>query len=61
MKKFEVVVYYEGAISYEVEAQTEEEARQIAERMFGDESDTIIAAEIADCGICDCCEIEEDY
>ena len=60
MKKFEVVVHYEGVISYEVEAQTEEEARQIAERMFGDESDAIIAAEIADCDICDCWEMEEE-
>lgn len=60
MKKFEVVVHYEGVISYEVEAQTEEEARQIAERMFGDESDVIIAAEIADCDICDCWEMEEE-
>ena len=60
MKKFEVVVHYEGAISYEVEAQTEEEARQIAERMFGDESNAIIAAEISDCDICDCWEMEEE-
>ena len=46
MKKFEVVVHYEGAISYEVEAQTKNEAKQIAEKMFGDESDTIIAAKL---------------
>ena len=59
MKKFEVVVHYEGTINYEVEAQTEDEAKQIAEKMFGDESDTIIAAEITDCGICDCWEMEE--
>ena len=59
MKKFEVVVHYEGAINYEVEAQTEDEAKQIAEKMFGNESDTIIAAEITDCGICDCWEMEE--
>ena len=60
MKKFGVIVYYEGAINYEVEAQTEDEARQIAEKMFGDESDSIIAAEIADCGVCDCWEIKEE-
>ena len=60
MKKFEVVVHYEGAINYEVEAQTEDEAKQIAEKMFGDESDTIIAAESADCGVCDCGEMEEE-
>ena len=59
MKKFEVVVHYEGAISYEVKAETEDEAKQIAEKMFEDESDTTIAAEIADCGVCDCWEIEE--
>ncbi len=60
MKNFEVVVHYEGAINYEVEAHTEDEAKQIAEQMFGDESDSIIAAEIADCGVCDCYEIEEE-
>ena len=60
MKKFEVVVYDEGDINYEVEAQTEDEAKQIAERMFDNESDSIIAAEIANCGICDCWEMEED-
>lgn len=60
MKKFGVIVYYEGAINYEVEAQTEDEARQIAEKMFGNESDSIIAAEIADCGVCDCWEIKEE-
>ena len=53
MKKFEVVVHYEGSINYKVEAQTEDEARIIAEKLFGDESDSIIAAEIADCGVCD--------
>ena len=34
MKKFGVIVYYEGAINYEVEAQTEDEARQIAEKIY---------------------------
>ena len=60
MKKLGVIVYYEGAINYEVEAQTEDEARQIAEKMYGDESDAIIAAEISDCVICDCWEMEEE-
>ena len=58
MKKFEVVVHYEGSMNYEVEAQTEDEARQIAERMFDNEYDSVIAAAIADCGVCDCLEIE---
>ena len=60
MKKFEVIIHYEGTINYKVEARTEDEAKQIAEKMFGDESDTIIAAEIADCSICDCWEMEEE-
>lgn len=58
MKKFEVVVHYEGSMNYEVEAQTEDEARQIAERMFDNEYDSVIATAIADCGVCDCLEIE---
>lgn len=56
MKKFEVVVHYEGSINYKVEAQTEDEAKEMAERFFGDESDSVIAAEISDCNVCDCWE-----
>ena len=47
MKKFAVVVHYEGAMNYEVEAETEEEARDIADQMFNEEDDREISAQIA--------------
>lgn len=56
--KYNVVVHYEGTISYEVEAESEDEAKRIAETMFGDEDDRTIAAEIADVTACDCWESE---
>lgn len=57
-KRYNVVVHFEGSIEYEVEADNEEKAKEKAEEMFGSESDAVIAAEIADCGICDCWEVE---
>ena len=39
MTKFVVIVRYEGLIDYEVEAETEEEARDIADQMFSEEDD----------------------
>ncbi len=57
-KKYRVIVHFEGSIDYEVEAKNEDEAKKEAERLFGDESDAIISSEIADCGVCDCIEIE---
>ena len=53
MKKFVVVVHYEGAMNYEVEAETEEEAKEIADQMFNEEDDREISAQIADYDICD--------
>lgn len=60
MTKFVVIVRYEGAIDYEVEAETEEEARDIAEQMFSEEDDRKISASVAYYDICDCWEFNEE-
>lgn len=60
MKKFAVVVHYEGAMNYEVEAETEEEAKEIADQMFNEEDDREISAQIADYDICDCWELNKE-
>lgn len=56
MKKFRVVVNFSGAIGYDVEAETQEEAEQKAMDMFGDEYDSTITQNIADIGASDCWE-----
>lgn len=58
MGKYTVVVHYEGSIDYTIDATSEDEAKIIAENMFGDESPAIISSEIADCFVCDCWEEE---
>ncbi len=60
MTKFVVIVRYEGLIDYEVEAETEEEARNIADQMFSEEDDRKISASVAYYDICDCWEFNEE-
>ena len=60
MKKFVVIVHYEGAMDYEVEAETEEEARDIADQMFSEEDGRKISASVAYYDICDCWELDEE-
>ena len=60
MTKFVVIVRYEGLIDYEVEAETEEEARNIADQMFSEEDDRKISASVAYYDICDCLELNEE-
>lgn len=60
MKKFVVIVHYEGAMDYEVEAETEEEARDIADQMFSEEDDRKISTSVAYYDICDCWEFNEE-
>ena len=60
MTKFVVIVRYEGLIDYEVEAKTEEEARNIADQMFSEEDDRKISASVAYYDICDCWELNEE-
>ena len=44
MKQFNIIIHYEGSIDYEIEAKTEDEAIQIAEKMFNKENNNRIAA-----------------
>jgi len=53
MKKYTVIVHYEGAFEYTVEAEDEDKAREIAEEKFGCESNDSIAENIADSYVCD--------
>ena len=58
MTKFVVIIRYEGLIDYEVEAETEEEARDIADKMFSEEDDRKISESVAYYDICDCWELD---
>ena len=63
MKQFNIIIHYEGSIDYEIEAKTEDEAIQIAEKMFNKENNNRIAAasivnEIIADEICEYSEIE---
>lgn len=58
MKKFNVNVHYEGGWSFEIEAENEEEAREKAEQMFDDVSDSELIANLADVFVDDCWEAE---
>lgn len=58
MKKiYKVVVHYEGAITFEIEADNEEKAEQLAEEYFGDMSERELVDNLADIGVCDCYEV----
>lgn len=56
MKKFEVVVHYEGGWKTIVEAEDEDSAKEIAEEQFEDVSAEELAENLADCFACDCWE-----
>ena len=58
MKKYNVVIHYAGAFDIQVEAENEEQARQMAEQAFDEVSDADLIAGLADIGICDCWEVE---
>ena len=57
MKKYRVVIHYEGGYPYEVEANTEEEAREIAEHLFED-ADPLEVWNNVDWDVCDSWEIK---
>lgn len=56
MKKFEVVVHYEGGWKTIVEAEDEDSAKEIAEEKFGDLSYSELVGTLADFYACDCWE-----
>ena len=55
-KEFEIVVHFEGAINYTIKACDEDEAKDIAESKFQEESAKTICENIADSEVCDCWE-----
>lgn len=57
MKRYNVVIHYEGAVTAEVEAENEDQAYQLAEEAFNDVSDADLIASLADIHICDCYEV----
>ena len=56
-KMYRVVIHYEGAVDFEVEAENITEAEMIAERHFDDMDDRELCANLCEVGICDCYEV----
>lgn len=59
-KMYRVVIHYEGAVAFEVEADNEEKAELLAERYFDNMDDRELVANLADINVCDCYEIDEE-
>lgn len=58
--KYNVVVHYAGAWDFEVEADNQEQAEEIALSEFDKISPTELVAQLAECDVCDCWEINEE-
>lgn len=56
-KEYSVVVYFEGIIEYEVEANNDTEAREKAEAMFNEEDARVVQSAVYTQVIADCSEI----
>lgn len=60
MKKiYKVVIHYEGAVTFEVEAENTTQAERLAEACFDDMSDGELIANLGDIGVCDVYEVAE--
>ena len=58
MKKiYRVIIHYEGAVAFEIEADNEEKAEQLAEECFDDMSEKELIANLGEIGVCDCYEV----
>ena len=57
-KLYHVVIHYEGAVNFEIEAENEEKAEQIAEEYFDNMDDRELVANLADIDVCDCYEVD---
>lgn len=57
-KMFRVVIHYEGAVAFEIEADNEENAEQLAEEYFDNMSERELIDNLADIGVCDCYEVK---
>ena len=60
MKKYEVIIHYEGAISYIVEADSASEAEKMAKKEFNEETPSEVIAEGLMFYCEDCYKIQED-
>lgn len=57
MMKYNIIVHYEGAWSFEIEAENVDKAKEIAEDKFADlDADELMSA-LADSYVCDYWEI----
>ena len=57
MKKYSVVIHYEGAISFEIKAHNTTEAEQLAEELFDKMNDRELVENLAEISIYDVWEI----
>lgn len=60
MAKYKVVVHYQGSAEIQVEAENEDEAKKKAEQEFDEIPEMELIANLADIGICDCWELEDE-
>ena len=56
-KLYKVVIHYAGAVDFEIEADNEEKAKQLAETYFDDMDDRELVANLGEIGVCDCYEV----
>lgn len=54
--KYNVVVHYEGGWKFEIEAENEDKAKEIAEMEFAHISAKTLVNNLADVFVCDCWE-----
>lgn len=57
-KKYHVVVHYEGAFVYDIEAASEDEAKDMAMTFYDSEDADAFLENLADADVCDCYEEE---
>lgn len=56
MKKYSVVIHYEGGWHFDIEAENEDVAKEIAEEKFAELSPKELIDNLADTFVCDCWE-----
>jgi hypothetical protein len=54
--KYNVVIHYEGGWNFEIEAENEDKAKEIAEMRFTELSPKELVNNLADSYVCDCWE-----
>ncbi len=56
-KMYKVVIHYDGAVNFKVEAENTTEAEQLAEDFFDNMDFRELIANACEIGICDCYEV----